>query len=158
MRSRWLVTACILGLEEHGGPIEIGLKWAESFLKRCEYVKTKNTQQLESYCLILRILNQLFLQRIWSEVVQNAIPSSLIVSLDQTGLKLVPVSQWTLAKQGSAQVPVVGKDDKREITVLLAVSASGSLLPPKVINLCWENARLSCKNNLSPGMAYHPKW
>ena len=45
----------------------------------------------------------------------------------------MPVSQWTLAEQGSVQVSVVGKDDKREITVLLAVSASGTLLPPQLI-------------------------
>ena len=46
---------------------------------------------------------------------------------------MVPVSEWTLAEQGSRQVPVVGKEDKREITVLLAVSATGVLLPPQVI-------------------------
>ena len=31
------------------------------------------------------------------------------------------------------QVPVVGKEDKREITVLLAVAAASVLLPPQVI-------------------------
>ena len=56
-----------------------------------------------------------------------------MINWDQTGSKLVPVSQWTLAEQGSTHVPVVSKDDKREITVVLAVSASGTLLQPQVI-------------------------
>ena len=38
-----------------------------------------------------------------------------------------------MAKEGSKQVPVVGKEDKREITALLAVTASGTLLPPQLI-------------------------
>ena len=38
-----------------------------------------------------------------------------------------------MEKQGSKQAPVVGKEDKREITVLLTVAATGKLLPPQVI-------------------------
>ena len=38
-----------------------------------------------------------------------------------------------MEQQGSRQVPVVGKEDKREITVLLTVTATGKLLPPQVI-------------------------
>ena len=45
----------------------------------------------------------------------------------------MPVGEWTIAGEGSKQVPVMGKEDKREITVLLAISASGVLLPPQVI-------------------------
>ena len=78
-------------------------------------------------------LKSAFLERIRNEVTENAIPPKLIINWDQTGSKLVPVSEWTLAEQGSRQVPVVGKEDKWEITVLLAVSATGVLLPPQVI-------------------------
>ena len=38
-----------------------------------------------------------------------------------------------MAGEESKQVLVVGKEDKREITVLLTISASGVLLPPQVI-------------------------
>ena len=58
---------------------------------------------------------------------------SVIVNFDQTGTKMVPVSEWTLEIQGTKQIDVVGLDDKREVTVLLAVSLSGNLLPPQVI-------------------------
>ena len=38
-----------------------------------------------------------------------------------------------MAERGCTQVPVVGKEDKRETTVVLAVTASGKLLPPQLI-------------------------
>ena len=44
-----------------------------------------------------------FLQRIKDEVVTNSIPLALVLNLDQTSSKLVPVSEWTMEKQ------VVGK-------------------------------------------------
>ena len=71
-----------------------------------------------------------FLQRIKDEVEKNSVPQDLIVNWDQTGSKLVPVSEWTMEKEGTKQVPVVGKDDKREVTILLSIAATGDLLPP----------------------------
>ena len=38
-----------------------------------------------------------------------------------------------MAERSCTQVPVVGKGDKREVTVVLAVTASGKLLPPQLI-------------------------
>ena len=46
---------------------------------------------------------------------------------------MVPVSDWTLEVQGTKQIDMIASDDKREVTVLLAVSLSGELLPPQVI-------------------------
>ena len=120
-------------LKEHGGPIEIGIKWTESFLRRHGYVKRKATKAARKLPPNFEYLKSVFLQRIHSEVEQHAIPPKLVVNWDQAGSKLVPVSQWTLAEQGCAQVPVIGKGDKREITVLLTISAAGVLLPPQVI-------------------------
>ncbi len=74
-----------------------------------------------------------FLERITNEVQSNSIPLALVLNWDQTGSKLVPVSEWTLEKEGTKQIPVVGKDDKREITVLITVAATGDMLPPQVI-------------------------
>ena len=47
-------------------------------------------------------------------------------------MKLVPVSSWTM-EEGVKQVAVVGNDDKREITALLAATVSGKLLAPQLI-------------------------
>ena len=57
----------------------------------------------------------------------------MIVNFDQTGTKMVRVSEWTMEIQGSKQIDVVGLDDKREVTTLLAISHSGNLLPPQEI-------------------------
>ena len=38
-----------------------------------------------------------------------------------------------MAESGSKQIPVVWLEDKREITVVLAATAAGTLLPPQVI-------------------------
>ena len=48
--------------------------------------------------------------------------------MDQTGLNLVPASSWTYEMQGSSDVPVVGAEDKRQITVCVAASLRGDLL------------------------------
>lgn len=48
------------------------------------------------------------------EVEHHAIPPKPVINLDQTGSKLILVSQWKLAEQGCSQVTVVGKDDKRD--------------------------------------------
>ena len=111
----------------------MGRKWAEAFLFRHDYVKRKLQKQLESSPPDFSDVKLGFLQRIKDKVASNSIPLALVFNFDQTGSKLVPVCEWTMEKQGSRQVPVVGKEDKREITVLLTVTATGKLLPPQVI-------------------------
>jgi hypothetical protein len=53
--------------------------------------------------------------------------------MDQTGVHLVPASNWTYESVGSSSVAVVGAEDKRQITVCIASSLIGSLLPPQII-------------------------
>jgi hypothetical protein len=50
-----------------------------------------------------------------------------------TGVNIVPSSQWTLHIQGAKQVPITGIDDKRQVTVVMGNTATGTLLPPQVI-------------------------
>ena len=56
-----------------------------------------------------------------------------MLNFDQTGTKMVPVSDWNLEVQGSKQIDMIGLQDKREITVLLAISLTGELISPQVI-------------------------
>ena len=65
----------------------------------------------------------------------------MIVNFAQTGTKMVPVSNWTLEVSGSRQIDMVGLDDKREVTALLAVSLSGTVSPTPGY-LCWENRKV----------------
>ena len=91
-----------------------------------------------------------FLKRIEDGIKTNDIPPDLVLNWDQTRSKLVPVSSWTMADEGSRQVSLVGKEGKREITVLLAVTASGFLIPPQVI---YQGKTLGCH----PCITFPPK-
>eukprot|EP00058_Branchiostoma_floridae_P013458 XP_002598946.1 hypothetical protein BRAFLDRAFT_79876 [Branchiostoma floridae] len=46
---------------------------------------------------------------------------------------IVPVGDWTLEETGAHQGPVDGHEDKRQFTLLLAISLSVQLLPPQVL-------------------------
>ncbi len=70
-----------------------------------------------------------FLSDIRTVVTMESIPSELIVNWDQTGIKYVPVSCWTLEKKGSNRVEIAGVNDKRQITALIAGALSGCFLP-----------------------------
>jgi hypothetical protein len=58
---------------------------------------------------------------------------SLVVNMDQTGVHLVSASSWTYEMVGSSDVAVVGAEDKRQITVCVAASLRGDLLPLQCI-------------------------
>ncbi len=59
-----------------------------------------------------------FLFDIDTIVEMEEIPRDLIINWDHTGIKYVPVSNWTMAKEGSKRVAIVGIDDKRQITAV----------------------------------------
>ena len=61
------------------------------------------------------------------------IPPDLIINWDQTRLKIVPKGEWTMNLVGEKVVPIVGSDDKREITAVLAATSSGKHLPPQLL-------------------------
>ena len=60
----------------------------------------------------------------------NDIPPSLIITWDHTAIHLVPVSGWPMNLQGEKSIPIAGLDDKREVTVGLAVTIAREYLPP----------------------------
>ena len=43
-----------------------------------------------------------------------------IVNWDQIGVNYVPLSSWTMEEEGSKRIELIGKDDKRQLTVLFA--------------------------------------
>ena len=61
------------------------------------------------------------------------IPDDLMINWDQTGIKYVPVSNWTMEVKGAKRVEVAGVDDKRQIMVLLSCTLNGKLLPVQVV-------------------------
>ena len=61
------------------------------------------------------------------------IPDNLIINLDQTGIKLVPVGDWTMAAEGSRRVEVIGLSDKQQITATFAAALDGAFLPMQIL-------------------------
>lgn len=53
--------------------------------------------------------------------------------MDQTGVHLVPASNWTYEAVGASSVAVIGAEDKRQITACVASSLNGELLPLQLI-------------------------
>lgn len=120
-------------LKELGGTIEIKKSWAKSIMQRMNFVKRKGTKAARKLPIDFEDIKTDFHGRISSKIDEYQIPSALVVNWDQTGLNMVPVSQWTLEKEGEKQVPIYGLDDKRQITALLAISAAGDCLPPQLL-------------------------
>ncbi|KAJ7349737.1 hypothetical protein DFH08DRAFT_618508, partial [Mycena albidolilacea] len=48
---------------------------------------------------------------------------------DQTGVIYLPGSRMTWAPTGAKQVPLIGNEEKRAFTALLAITAAGGRLP-----------------------------
>ena len=81
-------------------------------------------------------LQEDFLQRVQEAVVKHQVLMDLIINFDETGLPMVPSSQWTMAERGSKDVSLLDMDDKRQITAVLACTPTGTLLPPQLLYQC----------------------
>ena len=53
-------------------------------------------------------------------VAMEEIPKELIINWNQTGMKYVPVFNWTFAEKGVKRVEIAGLNKKCDITVLLS--------------------------------------
>ena len=96
-------------------------------------MKRKSTKAAKKLPANFQEQKQRFLDLIASAVKTHDIPSDLIINIDETGLRVVPVDKWTLDRKGVEQVALTGQEDKREITCVLGCTLSGKLLPPQVI-------------------------
>ena len=69
-----------------------------------------------------------------SAIIQiEEIPPQLIINWDQTEIHYIPVSNWTMALEGSKRIEITGVNDKHQITAVFAGTLSGEFLPPQII-------------------------
>ena len=78
-------------------------------------------------------IEYLFLHDIVDTVEKYEIPLSLILNLDQTPLKYVPVGNETMALSDSQSVTIEGNSDKRCITGTFAITIHDEFLPVHLI-------------------------
>ena len=84
-------------------------------------------------------------------VEMDEIPAQLIINWDQTGINYVPVSKWTMEKEGSKRVEIVGVDDKRQITAVFGCTMAGDFMP---VQLIYKSKTKKCL----PRFNFPPDW
>ena len=120
-------------LASYGGHIEITKTWARSLLRRMGYTQRKGTKGIKHLPKDFDQIQTNYLQKITDITTTDDIPDDLIINWDQTATNLLPGGNWTMEKRGKEQVPIHGMDDKRQITLLLSITKSGTLLPPQLL-------------------------
>lgn len=69
-----------------------------------------------------------FLSRAWT-IKEHRILAELVINADQTGIICLPGWRLNWAPRRSKQVALIGTDEKRAFTALVAISAKGEALP-----------------------------
>ena len=117
----------------NGGHIDLQKSWAKYLLKKMDFVKRRATTKHVTRCENFDSLKEQYLIDIQAVAEMESIPDSLIINWDQTGINYVPVSEWSMAKEGSKRVEVTGLKDKRQITAVFAGTMSGDFLPVQMV-------------------------
>eukprot|EP00731_Ephydatia_muelleri_P002885 Em0001g2885a len=73
-------------------------------------------------------IKRMFLRRVVFIVRKFNIPPALFINLDETGVCLLPTQKRTWGPSGVKQISVLGWGDKRQFTVIPAISAEGKLV------------------------------
>ncbi len=121
-------------LEEYGGHVCLNQAWGYSLLKRMNFVNRKATTSKSKMSISdFTQLKRAFLLDVYNTAQMEDIPPEMIINWDQTGVKMVPTSCWTMNVVGAKRVEVYGLSDKRMITLVLCGSAVGEFFPPQVI-------------------------
>ena len=101
---------------------------------RMGFVQSKATTATSKYTEAnLEEMKANFLQDVVSTVVMEDIPPELIMNWDQTGIKMVPCTKWTMKKQGTRRVELTGVTDKRQMTAIFCGTLTGDFLPLQLI-------------------------
>ena len=101
--------------------------WAQSLYRRMGFRRRQvTTSKLEIPKGALKEIKLLFHHDNSSKVEKFSIPHSLIINLDQTPTKYIPVRRTTMAKKNTKTVPIKGSSDKHIITATSAIRFNGT--------------------------------
>ena len=108
--------------------------WAKSLFRCMGFVKCAVTTARPEITEAARKEAELiFHHEIVSKVEKHKIPHSMVINIDQTPLKYVPVSSRTLSARNSKHVSIYGSSDKRAITATFGITLNNSFLPMQLI-------------------------
>jgi hypothetical protein len=74
-------------------------------------------------------------------VAKHRYPKSLVFNLDQFGLKILSLGNRTRVERGTRSVPVIGGEDKRQITGVPIVSCANDIVG---VQLIWQGKTSKC--------------
>ena len=122
-------------LYENGGHLTLTKTWAYSLLKRMGYTKRKASTKTKTNVTEaeFELAKKLYLEKIKLAVADCKIPEDIVINLDQSGINILPSSEWTLAPIGSRRIEIAGLGDKWQVTVTIACTMSGTLLPLQIL-------------------------
>ena len=86
---------------DYGGHLNPEKTLAKSLLRRMGFVKRKASTSARVAVQNFEAIKKGFLEKIITVVKTHSVHQALIINLDETGLKLVSVSNWTLEQQGT---------------------------------------------------------
>ena len=139
-------------LVQNGGPVDLNKFWAHSLMKRMNFVQRKATTSKSKSSLVdFEEKKAEFLDPVAEAVDMEEIPAELVLNWDQTGIKLVPSSVWTMERQGEKRVEMVGVNDKRQITAVFCGTMLGEFLP---VQLIYQGKTDRCH----PKFSFPPDW
>ena len=115
--------------------------WAVGVLRRMNFTKRRANSKSKVLPANFSAIKEQFLLDIRGLVVMEDISKDLVINWDQTSMKIVPSSSWTMEKRGTKRVEIAAADDKRQITALFTCTATGQFLP---IQLIYEGSTSRC--------------
>ena len=135
--NRHTVYGVLMGLIQsnlhlYGGYLEFTATdgWLYSLYKKMNFVRrTVTTSRLVVTEALWIEIRTLLLHGICTLVKTYNIPDELIINADRTASKYVPTSSVIIAEKDSMHVAKQGAGDKRAITLTLAETLSGDMLP-----------------------------
>ena len=120
-------------LAKNRGSITLTKHWASSIMTRMKFVKRRGNSKAKITVSDFDVLKKQFISDVQAISEFEEIPDELILNWDHTGVHYIPVSSWTMEKEGTKKVDITGMNDKRQITVVLSVTKTGHYLPPQLI-------------------------
>ena len=117
----------------NGGGIHLTKAWARSLLNRMGMVKRRVSSKAKIDVHNFVCIKEEFLLDVKNVISMDKIPPSLVINWDQTAIQYVSISSWTMEQEGAKRVEIARKDDKRQITAILACTMSGDVLPPQLV-------------------------
>ena len=111
-------------------------------LENMKFVQRKATTSVSKFVRTdFDVQKREFLTNVSTTVAMEKIPGELVLNWDQTGIRLVPSTTWTMERRDKHRVEMAGINDKRQITAVFCSSATGDFLP---IHLIYQGKSARC--------------